>query len=694
MPQLILTICAAVCTLAYGLVLLLQRRRNIAVFAQSAGLVGCMGLELADLGALFHPEQLVQWKFYALVAEAFLPACWLLFALTFARKGGWRGIALPSRLVLLASCAFPLVLLVPLSSIYYSPDFVAERILFLGRDGYIFYVALMIALVVALFYLEQTIRSLPRAERWRVKFEIIGVGVILTMLVIYYSQALLYRSLDMNLMPVRSLSLIAGITLMIFSRLRRGVVVERIRVSREVVYRSVVILAVSFYLIVLGLFGTGMRYLDVVGNRVVFVALALFIGLGLVIVLLSEQIQRRMRVVLHKNFYQNKYDYRKKWLQFTAKLGGAKSRADLEKGVLDFFAETFSVQGAALFLLDHDADEYRCSTCLESDALGLSMPGYDPLIETMRDSDWVVELDKADVDLSDGDWSRLLSRKDVFLVPLRFDHSLEGFIALGQRVYEKEPLTYEDFDLMKILANQTIGVLLSHKLYADLAVANEMAAIGRVSTFVIHDLKNLVSGLAMVVENSREYIDDPEFRTDMFETLENTVANMKGLISRLQNVRQAPALDMSCNDLLTVAQTAIALCGNGAVTMEGQTVPVVCDSAELQKVLLNLLHNAREASAEGMSIEVSVGCTDMAFVQISDHGRGMSADFVRHRLFKPFETTKKQGVGIGLYQCHQVIKAHGGRIDVRSYIGNGSIFTVWLPLAKEGNSGGNTTDCR
>lgn len=687
MPQLILSVFTIIVVLVYCVVLLKRKQWCCSVFAQIGGLLACVVIEISDLGALYNPEDLMNWKLVALLAESFLPSCWLFFALTFARKCKLREQLLSSQLLLLGSIVFPFVALLSVSKVFYSPDFTVEKMLFLSSWGYSFYVALVVVLVLALFYLEQTLMSLSRSDRWRVKFEVVGAGVILTVLVFYYSQALFYRSINMNLMPVRSMSLALGVGLMLFSCLRRGEVMVRIRVSREIAYRSMVVLIMGVYLIGVGLFDTGMSYFNVTGNRVLVVSLAIALGLVLVIILLSEQMRRRLRVLLHKNFYQHKYDYRQEWMQFTVKLVGAKTDEELENNILEFYAETFFLQGAALFLRDPDAGRYYCSSCFEGNLISLSMPETQLSQTVMWKSDWVVDLEEDNMAMLKSDWSQIRHIGYTLLVPLRFEHRLEGFIAL-RRIYEdkEERLTYEDFDLMKILAHQSISVLIGRKLYADLVAANEMAAIGRVSTFVIHDLKNLVSGLGMMVENSREYIDDLEFREDMFETLENTVGNMKGLIERLQNVKQQPQLDLVGTDLLDIAKSAAAISGNESVEVAGRSVCVCGDKSELYKVLLNLLHNAREASSTSGEVWVEVGCTDMAFVQVSDCGRGMDAEFIRQRLFKPFETTKKKGVGIGLYQCQQVIRAHGGRIDVQSVPGKGSTFTVWLPL-EQGSSG-------
>lgn len=680
MVQFALSLFSIAAVLLYVGILLSRKQWSVSLFAQIAGLSACVALEFFELKAVLEPDLLLNWKQFSLVAEACLPFCWLLFAVTFAREGGWRELSPMLRVLLLISPVFILVTTLPISEVFYSPDFDVEKLLFLGSWGHLFYVTLAAAFVLILFLMEQTLRSLSRPDRWRVKFEVIGVGVVLVVLLIYYSQSLFYRSLDMNLLPVRSLSLVFGVALMAYSRFRRGDVEVHIRVSRAVAYRSVVILALGFYLIVLGLFGAGIRYIDFVGHRVFFVSLATALGLFFVIILVSGTIRRRIRVLLHKNFYQHKYDYRKEWREFTAKLESASSRESLEQGILDFFADTFFLQGAVLFLRDQDSGQYYCSASFESQISTLPLSANHPLMAKMCDCDWVVEFDECDASLLNGDWAQLRQMKCSFLVPLRFEQSLEGFIALGSRNYAAEELTYEDFDLMKILAHQAISVLLSRKLSTDLLVANEMAAMGRVSTFVIHDLKNIVSGLAMVVDNSRDYIDDPEFRIDMFETLENTVKNMKGMITRLQNVKQKPQLKLEEIDLYEVVKSAIHSCGNDEVNLSGEKVQICGDELEVRGVLLNFLHNAREASAVGQPIDVLVGCDGLAFVQIADYGEGMDADFIQQRLFKPFETTKKKGIGIGLYQCQQVIKAHGGRIDVKSSPGQGSIFTVWLPL--------------
>lgn len=682
MLQTTLSITAGVLATGYAGYLWLRRPRGVAVLALTAGLLACVALELFDLLALVRPEELEIWKQRAFMAEACLPACWLLFALTYSRTGGLRALSRISKLMLLIAVVFFLaVAIFHHDPLFYSPDFAEERMLFLEVEGFYFYLALMIFLTLCLYHLERTLVALPRADRWRAKFEILGVGTILAVLVIYYSQAFLYRSLDMGLIPVRSLALILGMGMMAFSRLRRGEA-SKIQVSRQMAYRSVVIFAVGCYLIGLGLFGTGMRYLNLGGNRVFFVALAILGGLGILVLLLSEGVRRRIQVKIHQNFYQRKYDYRREWLQFTDRLAAAKSREELERGILQFYAETFALRGAALFLLDQEAGDY---VCVRRSEMASSSPRFaqnHPLLEQMRNRFWVVDLQEKSREQLGVGLQQLQEAGCALLVPLWFEGELEGFIALGGRLYEGEKLSYEDFDLMKVLAHQATGALLSLKLSCQLDAASEMVALGKVSAFVMHDLKNLVSSLGLVVDNARDYLDDPEFQADMLETLENTVGKMKGLIARLQNLEEKTVLDLQPTDLLAAAAAGVRLAGSNGVQIQGQSVMALMDEAEIQKVVLNLVINAREAcgNREPVAVEVAAAA-DMALLRVRDRGCGMTEEFIRNRLFKPFETTKKKGFGIGLYQCRQVVLAHGGRIEVESVAGQGTVFTVLLPLA-------------
>ncbi|MCK4691276.1 MAG: PEP-CTERM system histidine kinase PrsK, partial [Desulfuromonadales bacterium] len=571
----------------------------------------------------------------------------------------------------------------PLDSLYFSPDFGEENLLFLGQFGFMFYVFFLVLIVLALVQLERTLAGLSQYERWRVKLEIVGVGLLLTAAVVFYSQAILYRSLDIGLLPIRSIALILALGLIFYSRIFRSKG-GRVRVSQDVAYRSIVLFAVGCYLVGLGLLGEGMRYLDIPAQRTLFILVGLISGIAVVILLLSEKIRRKIKVSLHKNFYQSKHEYRQQWQAFTDRLSTAESYSQLQTVVLIHFCETFGCQGGALYLKDPDKKAYIQAAHFEFRRDWREFLMDDSLVEQLAQKDWIIDLHTAEsVYLEE---SLIDSFQEVgahFVIPLFFNGELLGFVILSGLINPAEKLSYEDFDLMRMLARQSISSIQSLRLAEQLTTARELAAMGKVSTFVLHDLKNQVSGLSLMLDNAREYIEDPEFQKDMLETVGNTVNNMKNLIARLKNLKEKPQLSIAPVALKKIILEAIETSG-ALVELAGDSVEIAADEEEIYKVMLNLLVNAVEASSAGQPVKVVFGIEDNSvYIRVSDSGCGMSPDFIENQLFKPFQTTKRHGFGVGLYQCRHIVEAHDGQILVASRKEEGTTFTVLLPIASE-----------
>ncbi|MCF6178242.1 MAG: PEP-CTERM system histidine kinase PrsK [Geopsychrobacter sp.] len=679
MLELSLIIIASVFVLGYCGYLLSRRPLELSSALLAAGLLANLLIGIFDLLAVRQPQSLFLWRNAGLACEGLLPLIWFLFSLTFYRAGKLRDISVLQRFVLCGSLAFVFCsLFFSLENLYYSPDFAEEKILFLNQSAYLFYIGIMAYLTLAMVNLERTFSGLSQHQRWRVKLEIIGAGVVLAMSVVYYSQSLLYRSLDLSLLTARTLALILAVGLMAYSRLKRGQGTN-IMLSRTVAFRSLVVLMVGLYLLTLGLLGEGIRYLGVPEQKTVFTVIGLFSAVMVLLLCLSESLRRKLKATLHRNFYRSKYDYRQQWHNFIRKTSATYSADHLELAILTQFCETFGVKGGSLYLQTKDSTGFSRAALCELGLQQENFNGSSRLVERLADkAEIIVPTEHPAELLHEGDPPVVFHGVSAF-VPLRQETKLEGFIALGLPINESEVWSYEDFELMEMLASQSISAILNQQLSDELATNREMAAIGKVSTFVLHDLKNQASGLAMLTDNARDYLDDPEFQADMLETLDGTVAHMRGLISRLKNLKENSGLKFESSDLLAIAQAVIRQNGKqGKLT--GRSVIAKVDVDEIYKVILNLVLNAQEADTEERAFEVEIGGSDLAFIRVSDKGCGMTADFMRDRLFKPFETTKPDGTGIGLYQTRQVVEAHGGRIEVESKVGCGSTFTVWLPL--------------
>lgn len=652
------------------------RRQGLAAFSLALALLASAALEFCDFMALRHPEAWEAWLSRSLLAQGVIVPAWLLFALTFARKTGLRSWSPLSAFLLCLSAIFLLAgFFLPLERFFYSPDFAEEKILFLGSGGYFYSIGLITFFTYILRQFERTLTALSRQERWRVKFEMIGAGALLALYIIYYSQGLLYRTLDLNLLPARSVALILAAGLIFWSRLRRGSP-GKIAVAPNVAFRSVVILAVSIYLIGLGLLGEGMRYLGDTFPQSILLALGLVGGVAVMAVLLSETAKRRLRVMLAKSFYKHKYDYRQQWLAFTRRLQLARTADDLQQGVIAFYGETFALQGGALWL--REGTVFRPVAAHEWQVPTEIFCETDPLARFLAQQGWVFASHDEQPSVRAAHRDFLDRYRVSFIVPLLSDECLEGFIALGAPICRGEDFTYEDFDLMKMFASHAAGAILRLHLAEQLFNARQLATVGRVSAFVLHDLKNLVSSLGMMAHNARDYIADPAFQTDLLGGLDDIVGKMNRLMQRLKDLQEKPTLALQECDLLEVIVEGTRNLANGRLTVAGERVPVCVDPAEIEKVAINLVLNALQASDAQSPVLIEVGRLERPFFRVSDKGCGMDEGFMRNRLFKPFETTRKAGFGIGLYQCRNIVEAHGGMIEARSHPGKGSDFTVWL----------------
>lgn len=676
-----LSITAITVAVVFPLYFLLRKDTATLPVPLSIAILMAAVLELFDLLILSNPEQLFYWKKFSLTVEAAMLPSWIWFALTYARQNSLRTISIPLRFLFVTSPLFTFFALVlPTNYFVYSPDFTTEKVLFLSNYGFIFYLLILVYLVATLIQLEQTLAHTNLSSRWRIKFELLGVGAFLAILIIYYSQGLLFRMIDMDLIPMRSLVLIASIAMMFYSRLKRESGIVSVHISQRFACKSAVLLAVGIYLIFLGLVGEGMKYFGTGFQRALIFTLLFLAGLGLCIVLLSETAKRRVTVFIHKNFYRNKYDYQTEWLQFTDRLSSAKTGENLLNAIVSEFCDTFGMGTGALFTINQERDLYQQAAVVALGEEHVTFGIEDSVIAAMSNGEWIVDV-RNDITAYKDDRHRLFfSEADAhFIVPLFMNEAVDGFILLGRPHNPEEVYTYEDLDLMRTLAKQASSALLNLRLSEQLACARELAAIGTVSTFVMHDLKNLVSALSLMLENAQEHITVPAFQNDLLMSLGNTVTKMRTIISRLKHLPEKNSLQLTPVDLLQMAHETAAMVMGKTLEVTGTAVIAEADREELQKVTLNLMLNAVEATVGDTPVKVEVGENGSPFIRVKDEGCGITTSFIQHVLFKPFTSTKKQGMGIGLYQSRQIIEAHGGRIEVESRIDHGSEFTVWLP---------------
>jgi putative PEP-CTERM system histidine kinase len=243
-------------------------------------------------------------------------------------------------------------------------------------------------------------------------------------------------------------------------------------------------------------------------------------------------------------------------------------------------------------------------------------------------------------------------------------------------------------DLIKCVADSAAAGLMNIQLSQKLLQAGQMEAFQTMSTFFVHDLKNTISTLNLMLKNLPANFDNPEFREDALRGIAKTISHVNHLIQRLGQLRgrlQIKPVASDLNELVLLVLSGIETTPQiNLVKTIHPLPPVLLDQEQMQKVVTNLVFNAREAVTSTGEVRVETSQNNgWAVLSVSDNGCGMNSDFLNHSLFRPFQTTKKNGLGIGLFQSKMIVEAHRGRIQVESQPGKGTTFRIILPIPKQ-----------
>ncbi len=630
-------------------------------------------IEALDAMSLAIPQHAVMLRGAAMAGEGLMSPLWFLAGLGFA-----RGKAKRSGGSSLLAAAFATLAAVPLilgPERLFSLRLAGGHLVLMQLPAVVFYAALTLCMLMTLIQFEATLLASTHVDRWRIKFTVLGCGVALVASLLFYSQAFLLGHLNFALAPVRSLGLACGILIVAYSHAERGGGV-RVSVSPQMAYKSVVLFAFGAYLIAFGLLSAGRQVLDDSLQASFILALAMLCGLGLLVLVLSESLRRRIRDFIQRHFYEDKYDYRSQWMLVARRLAAANNPRELHAAILLSFCEVFGLRSAVLYLKDLTQGDFFPAENIENQGCLATLQAKDALVRSLASRAWPRDLSRESLG-APGEMPGLR-----FAVPLTAHGEMVGIVFLGPAIIEHESYDQEDFELMVSMANHASSAIQSLRLAEALAQSREMELLGRVSAFIVHDLKNLVHTLSLLTDNAREYIDNRDFQEDMLDSLDRTISRMKILISKLKDIPEDIHMWKQPTDILALAEDAAAMAGV-PVAISGERMVLPLDREEMHKVVLNLLLNAAEAAKGKVPVEIEVrgGPGGEALLTVRDRGCGMDEEFIRTRLFKPFQTTKRKGLGIGLYHSRHIVQAHGGGIEVRSAPGAGSEFIVRLPGA-------------
>jgi putative PEP-CTERM system histidine kinase len=666
--------------------------------AFALGMASLAASELfAGLGASAQwLSDVVRWERLRLLFLAPVPGLWLLYSLSFARSN-YRELVVRWRWTVAALLLGPIVLASVFGgSLFAIPpewnEFVTS-VLPLGWAGRSLHVLLLIGAVAALTQLERTLRAAGGGKRWQTKFMVLGVGSWLAAQIYFTSQAVLFTAIDRSLTAMESWVVLVAGGLVILSLIRNPLLAAEIYLSDTALYRSVVLLMTGGYLIAVGILAS---LIDMAGGSERFSLDVLFIFLALVVLavlLLSDSLRLRVRRFVARHFQRPRYDYRREWTTFTERTTSLVDVHTLCAAITKRAAEIFGIAAATVWLIDEAPGEpiFGGSTSL-SETQSLTdvelLRAVGQLARAMRDRRAVVDLHTAHSDelvALRGELSNVLASRQIrYIVPLIATRRLLGVMTLGDRA-SGEPLSFEDHDLLRTIGDQAAGALLNLQLSQRLVRAKEMEAFQTLSAFFTHDLKNLASMLSLTVQNLPSNFANAEFREDALRVISDSVAKMNAMCSRLATLHRELELNPRPVDLNELVHgTLQSLNGTLRARVQEDLQPVAkvsADPEQIEKVMLNLLLNANDAIGERGTIRVtSRERNGWVVVAVADDGCGMRPEFVARSLFQPFQTTKSQGLGIGLFQSRRIVEAHRGRIEVESELDKGSVFRVELPV--------------
>lgn len=665
---------------------------------------------LADFNGLLEPTayNLSFASRFSALFEGLSIGAWLIFSLTYARSNykvfleqwKWAIAALGGTVLALWSITW-----MPgweNSFISLSGDAVSYPVMVipLGSVGKLYFSILLVAIVAILLNLENTYRNAFWVKRWKIKYVLLGVGGMWAYYVYRFSVRLLYAAVDVNALTSKALVLLLCIVLLLFALIIHRQLDADIFVSRYVIYQSVSVTLIGVYLILTALLGMAVDYFggDLRQTLIVFLLFASLMAFA--VLALSEGVRRRFKVFISKHFYKYKYDYRVQWLELTERLSSKLSEKEVAEEFSALISDALSVRRVIVWTLDEVRSEYRIVYSTPH-VDNITLNGTSGLVKALEARDHVVNLAEkesepvtSDIYRTEKGWIDNLNISAV--VPLRTGDRLVGFFAIGENLID-QGYDYEDYDLLKTIAKQVAHVMMTLRLTDTLMKGRELETFHKLSSFLLHDLKNSVSMLQLVSVNAAANMDNPEFQRDAMKAVQTTVEKMNNLISKISSFPREMKLEAKEVFLDRLAAQAVeqlrSSIDNG-IKLSGRLegpLRVSGDAENLGKVLTNLLLNALDALDAAGAVdgrgEVAISTylrADKAVISVKDNGRGMSPEFMTHSLFQPFHSTKKRGIGIGLYQCKFIVEAHKGWIEVDSAPGEGTEFRIVLPAAHAG----------
>jgi len=518
-----------------------------------------------------------------------------------------------------------------------------------------------------------------------------ALGVLFLYDLNFYTIAYLGGDLPQILGDLRSLALIVAVALLAIGMVRNETEL-RFSPSRSFAFQSFSLLLIGAYLVVMVVVAQGLSYVGSDYGRVLQAGFVLLASLVALTILPSRKLRGWLRVTLSKNLFAHRYDYRSEWLRFTNTIGRAGPQAPplLERAVQAVADITDSPSGILLTPREEGGLALAARwQWPEMDVPGEAISAHG--VRFFEESQFILDLDDIRRDRQSGvpaaaspQWL-IEDERAWALVPLLHYERLVAVVLLARPPLARR-LDWEDFDLLRVVGRQLASYLAEQTSQDALSEAQRFDEFNRRIAFVMHDIKNLASQLSLLAKNAEKHADKPEFRADMILTLRNSTDKLQALLARLGRYGSMGGTERGDVELGNLLEKIVAQYAeqHDVTLVENDNCRVKGDAEALEQALVHLVQNAVEASEADSPVLLTLRQEPgNAVLEVMDSGSGMSPEFIRTRLFKPFHSSKQGGFGIGAYEARELVRAMGGRLDVESREGLGTRFILRLSLSEK-----------
>jgi putative PEP-CTERM system histidine kinase len=545
--------------------------------------------------------------------------------------------------------------------------------------------------ITGLTLIEQLYRSTRPEMRWAVKYLYLGMGILFVYDFFLYAEALMFNKVDNTLWQARGLTSALAVPFIAIAATRNPSWSVRVFVSKQVVFHATTILASGAYLVTMAAAGYYIRIYGGTWGKATQIAFVFAGIIFLITVFFSGNLRSKIKVFVNKHFFSYKYDWRDEWLRVVRTLSNTRDGKEIRNRVIQAIADSVDAGGGYLWMMDNSGS-YQCVSHWRVSANHIKFDTSDSLVTYYSDRDWIIDIDEykrfperyEELNLSD---EVIAISSAWIIVPIKHHEKLLGFVLLTQPKLSKS-VNWEDRDLIKATANQAGSYLALLLTSEALNQANQFEAFNRLSAFVVHDLKNLIAQLELVVKNAERHKNNPEFMDDAVKTIGNAVSKMGRLLAQLKQGRFESTDSKQFYVEETVAQAVnqlYAYLPRPRLTVNANYLKIIADKDRFTAILVHMIKNAQEATNADGRVDVVVSRDDSnAVISIEDNGIGMDESFIKERLFRPFQTTKgNAGMGIGVYETRDYVNSLNGRVKVDSVRGVGTKFEITIPLQSD-----------